>query len=335
MKKYLCSILCLLGSGIALTSCQSVQEAPAPPPPPAPVYTPGSFEEFVYNHKNYPKTMDIFMDNELMKKATGKTSQVAICLDQQRGRLYVQNKVAADWPVSTGIDGRETPTGSFRVRLKKKDHSSNRYGKLYDAEGKCINRDADAFKDEIPEGGKFVGAGMPNWMRLTSDGVGMHTGKVRAGKRLSHGCIRTPGNIASKLFDITNIGTRVTITQKPEAAYPARTALADRAKKLNDEATAAATAAQKAAKTAEEAAGEPEEANLKAKARLAQKKADEAATIATAATEAFFGVPVHPVPGQSVTYPTQPMVNSTTPAAPTGASDYSSTRNGARIILQP
>ncbi len=254
MKSYLLSAAALLGCCLALSSCQ-IQQPPSPPPPPVYAPAPGSYEAFVFNYRKYPTTMQYFMDEELMKKADGRNCRIVICLDQQRGRLYVkerspegivQEKVAADWPVSTGVDGRETPTGNFRINFKKKEHSSNRYGKMYDAEGKCINRDADAFKDPIPEGGRFEGAGMPNWMRLTSDGVGMHTGKVRAGKRLSHGCIRTPGHMAEKLFDITKIGTRTTITQGLEPGYPGHQALEERAKKIAEEeaAKAAAEAAQ-------------------------------------------------------------------------------------------
>ncbi len=244
MKTYLITAASLLGLCLGLSSCSQT-----PPPPPPPTYAPGSYEHFVLTSKEYPKNMEVYQNHDLMKAADGKNCKVSICLDQQRGRLYVQDQVAADWPVSTGVDGRETPTGAFRIRLKKKDHSSNRYGKMYNAEGKCINRDADAFKDAVPEGGKFVGSPMPNWMRLTSDGVGMHTGKVRAGRRLSHGCIRTPNGIASKLFDITEVGTRVNVTQELEPTYPARLVLVE--KKAVEEA-AKAKAAEEAAKKTEE-----------------------------------------------------------------------------------
>ncbi len=252
MKQYLFAAVSLLGFCFALNSCQMIE--PTPPPPPPVTFEPGSYEEFVFKCKGYPKVMDMYMNDTLMARANGKNCRVSISLSQQRGRLYVtqttpegikQERVAADWPVSTGIPGRETPTGNFRIVLKKKDHSSNRYGKMYDAEGKCINTDADAFKDPIPEGGKFVGAGMPNWMRLTSDGVGMHTGKVRAGRRLSHGCIRTPGLMASKLFGITQIGTRVSVTAGLEPEYSGHLAMAERAKKEAEEAAAKAAAAKK------------------------------------------------------------------------------------------
>lgn len=186
-------------------------------------YAANSYEHFV-SHNQYPVTINIFQNKELMAKA-GQKCRVVICLSQQRGRLYVDGQVAADWPVSTGIPGRDTPTGHFSIIGKKESYASNRYGKMYDSEGKCINSDADAFTQEVPEGGSFVGSPMPYWMRLTGDGVGMHVGKVQAGKRLSHGCIRTPRTMAKELFRVTKIGTKVDIVKEIEPEYPARDAL--------------------------------------------------------------------------------------------------------------
>ena len=182
------------------------------------------YEHFV-SRNNYPTTMLIFKHPELMAKAN-KYSRVVICLSQQRGRLYVGNEVAADWPVSTGIPGRETPVGNYTVLEKKEDYCSNRYGKMYNESGKCINSDADIFTQQVPEGGKFVGSPMPYWMRLTWDGVGMHIGKVSAGKRLSHGCIRTPREMAIDLYKTVGFGTKVAVIDKVEAWYPAKNAMA-------------------------------------------------------------------------------------------------------------
>lgn len=186
-------------------------------------YPAGSYEYFV-SHNGYPVTGAIFKDAALLSKA-GKTSRVVICLEQQRGRLYVDGLVAADWPVSTGIPGRETPAGNYSVLEKKEDYASNRYGKMYNAEGKCINSDADIFTQAVPEGGKFVGSPMPYWQRLTHDGIGMHIGKVIAGRRLSHGCIRTPREMARELYRITGVGTKVAVVKELEPVFPAREAL--------------------------------------------------------------------------------------------------------------
>lgn len=220
-RSFLCHALALLLPLALLPSCRPMfphrGEAPSKETPLAP----GSYARFVAETKGYPlSTVDIFRDKELMRQASAE-SPIYICLSQQRGRLYVHGQVAADFPVSTGIDGHRTPVGAFTIREKKKAYSSNRYGKFLDAEGKCVNGNADNFTEKAPEGGKFVGAPMPNWMRLTGDGIGMHTGKVRAGRRLSHGCIRLPQLMASQLFEITGIGTRVTVCQAIEPCYPA------------------------------------------------------------------------------------------------------------------
>ncbi|MBR2126584.1 MAG: L,D-transpeptidase family protein [Akkermansia sp.] len=226
------SILMVALVTVGITSCSQVSPelrarinkaedvlAASPAPEPLP-YVAGSYEHFICSH-GYPTTMEIYRDEELLKKA-GSKSTVHICLPQQRGRLYVDGKVAADWPVSTGVAGRETPTGSYTIIEKKKNYASNLYGNIKNAAGKTVKRNADATKDSIPEGGRFVGSPMPNWQRLTWDGLGMHTGKVQAGKRLSHGCIRTPNAMASELFSITGMGTRVYVMNELESDYPVR-----------------------------------------------------------------------------------------------------------------
>lgn len=215
MNKHFFPAIFATAVAMLLSSCQMTSMPEISEPGPVELTR---YEKFITNGY-YPEVMDIYTDDALMAQADS-SCPIVICLSQQRGRLYVGNQVAADWPVSTGIQGRETPTGKFRVTQKKEQYASNRYGKMYNADGKCIDTDADAFKDPVPEGGKFVGSPMPNWQRLTSDGVGMHTGKVRAGQRLSHGCIRTPHSMAVKLFAITKVGTRVTVCDKPEETFP-------------------------------------------------------------------------------------------------------------------
>lgn len=214
-----------LGLVLLLASC--VQQQVQPPVTPV-VRGLSPYEEFVTRSRNYPTVMEAYLDRELLDKATGR-DRIYICLSQQRGRLYVDGQVAADWPVSTGADTHPTPTGNFRVRLMKKEHASNRYGKFFDAEGKCVDNNADAFTQQVPEGGRFEGSSMPNWMRLTADGVGMHTGKVKAGKRLSHGCIRLPHAIACLLFDdVVKLGTPVSIIEDIEPEYPVAEVMARR-----------------------------------------------------------------------------------------------------------
>lgn len=187
-------------------------------------YEKNTYEHFL-SHHGYPHCMVIFHDNKLMQTATPENSHVVISLYQQRGRLYVDDKVVADWPVSTGVEGRATTPGQYKVLEKKKDHASRRFGSIKNAAGDTLVADADSRKHKLPAGAVWEGAAMPNWMRLTDYGMGMHTGAVQAGTCLSHGCIRMPDFIAAKIFDIVEVGYPVTVTEELEDEFPAQEAL--------------------------------------------------------------------------------------------------------------
>lgn len=113
--------------------------------------------------------------------------------------------------VATGLDGYTTPSGTFHISEMKVDKYSNRYGWIEDYYGNRIDNDASP-GDPVPEGGHYVPAPMPYWMRLTSYGIGMHAGYIpNLGFPASHGCIRLPKPLAPVLFDAVSEGTRVTI----------------------------------------------------------------------------------------------------------------------------
>ncbi len=177
-------------------------------------YPEGSYENFVAR-PSYPKTLDVYADDALLQQVDAVNSKLIICIPQQRARLYVHGRVAFDWPVSTGTNGHETPTGAFRIMDKKEQHHSNRYGKFVNAKGRTTDSNADTAKG-VPEGMTFRPASMPNWHRLTWDGVGIHGGKVVAGRRLSHGCIRTPYDVARKFFKYSVRNMPVYITRAVE-----------------------------------------------------------------------------------------------------------------------
>ena len=179
-----------------------------------------TYEHFV-SHHGYPRNMIIYHDDAVIDTATMENAHIVISLYHQRGRLYVDDKVVADWPVSTGVEGRATTPGQYTVLEKKKDHSSRRFGSIKNAGGNTLVGDADSRKHKVPAGATWVGSPMPNWMRLTDYGMGMHTGVVQAGTCLSHGCIRMPDFIASRLFDIVEVGFPVTVTMELEPEYPA------------------------------------------------------------------------------------------------------------------
>lgn len=84
--------------------------------------------------------------------------------------------------VSTGKQGKRTPTGVFTVLQKKVDHESSIYR----------------------------GAKMPHMQRLTWTGIALHAGQL-PGYPASAGCVRLPVDFAAKLYPVTTIGTTVII----------------------------------------------------------------------------------------------------------------------------
>ena len=174
---------------VSLSSCRtpSVVVTPEPPPPP-PMY-------------------DWQGDD-----VTGPL-KVAISLSEQKAQLYKGGKNIGWTYVATGLPGHPTPTGTHRIKEKIADKHSNRYGVICNADGEIVNCDATAGVTRIPPGCRFVGAPMPNWMRLTSYGIGMHAGQIpNPGSPASHGCIRLPQFISEKLFENAVEGTPVTIS---------------------------------------------------------------------------------------------------------------------------
>jgi len=171
----------------------------------------GTYENFTANPK-YPKTYDVWKDREALAATNPSNSRIVICLKKQRGLLMRGDKVVMDYPICSGTKSRPTPPGYYTILEKVIDKSSNRYGKIYDAEGEVVNSNADVMKDEIPEGGKFVGAPMRNWMRLTNDGVGHHIGPVRR-YPASHACIRGPRNAIPIVYSKVKVGTPVTVLE--------------------------------------------------------------------------------------------------------------------------
>jgi len=155
---------------------------------------------------------DTYRNESLIANAAAKTARVEIAINPQRGILLLDNQIAMDFPVATGRPSYPTPTGDFAIREKKPAHASNLYGKLYNAEGKLIDSDADTRTMIIPEGGRFEGSSMPNWMRITDSGVGMHIGHVPGGRPASHGCIRLRRQTAQTLYHLLPIGTPVTVS---------------------------------------------------------------------------------------------------------------------------
>lgn len=112
---------------------------------------------------------------------TGETSVVIDTL-KQLFYVYRDDKLIGVATVSTGRKGKETPLGFWKVLTKKKLGYSRKY-------------------DNAP---------MPYMQMYDSKGIAFHAGP-NPGHPASHGCVRLPLKFAQKLFDLTQIGTKVTI----------------------------------------------------------------------------------------------------------------------------
>lgn len=172
-------------------------------------YPPGTYEHFKAE-KNYPKTSNVWKNDQLLARTDASNSHILISLSKQRGFLMNGDEVVIDYPICSGTASRPTPKGTFDIKEKIVDKKSNKYGRIYDANGECVNSDADTAKDTVPEGGRFEGAGMRYWMRLTGDGVGHHIGPVKR-YPASHACIRGPSAVMPIVYSKVKVGSTVKV----------------------------------------------------------------------------------------------------------------------------
>jgi len=172
-------------------------------------YPPGTYEHFKAD-PSYPKTYNVWKNNELLSLTNPDNSRIVLLLATQRGLLINGDEVVMDYPICSGTKSHPTPTGRYQVLEKVVDKSSNKYGRIYDADGNLVNGDADFTKDPIPEGGKFVGAPMRYWMRMTWDGVGHHVGPVRR-YPASHACVRGPSGTMPTVYSKVKLGTPILV----------------------------------------------------------------------------------------------------------------------------
>ena len=141
---------------------------------------------------------------------TGPPS-VVINLTEQRAYLYKGGQLAGVSLISSGREGLDTVTGNYKIIQKSKDHRSSLYGEYVDANGTVIQRDVDTTKHPKPPGATYVGASMPNFMRIVR-GTGMHAGFL-PGYPDSHGCIRMPQFMSDAFFRTVQLGTPVQIVR--------------------------------------------------------------------------------------------------------------------------
>lgn len=109
---------------------------------------------------------------------------VIVSLTEQRAYAYRNGILIGVTTISSGKKGYETPTGVFTILQKDKDHRSNVYNN----------------------------APMPYQQRLTWGGVALHAGGL-PGYPESHGCVHLPTEFARLLFDNSNMGMVVVVSE--------------------------------------------------------------------------------------------------------------------------
>ena len=142
----------------------------------------------------------------VLQSITPDNAHVLVSITKQRAYLMTGDQIAIDSPISSGKRGHTSPTGSFTILEKDKDHHSNIYGDYKDSQDRTVRAGISAHIDSAPSGTHFVGASMKWFMRLTGEGVGMHVG-ILPGYPASHGCIRMPEPAAALFYAHVKVGT--------------------------------------------------------------------------------------------------------------------------------
>jgi lipoprotein-anchoring transpeptidase ErfK/SrfK len=114
---------------------------------------------------------------------------VVVSLTEQRAYVYRNGIAIGVSTVSSGKEGRETPTGVFSILQKKVEHKSSLYNS----------------------------APMPYMERLTWDGIALHAGHL-PGYPASHGCVRLPLAFAKSLYEITGFSSTTVIVSDTHSA---------------------------------------------------------------------------------------------------------------------
>jgi len=156
------------------------------------------------------KQAPLKVNKKLLAQASQENTHIVVSIPKQRAFLMIGNDVVADGPISSGKRGHETPQGHFSVMEKDPNHHSSIYGDFVDSSGRVVRAGVSAQIDSAPSGTHFAGAPMLWFLRLTSEGVGMHIG-ILPGYPASHGCVRESVDGAKLFYDNAKVGTPVDV----------------------------------------------------------------------------------------------------------------------------
>ncbi|WAC21737.1 L,D-transpeptidase [Luteolibacter sp. SL250] len=144
----------------------------------------------------------------MMDRGGTSGRKIEVDLTDQKATLFQHGKVVAIAPISSGREGKTTPTGRYRIIQKSPDHRSSLYGN-YVRNGEVVKENIDIRKGGRPPGSRFEGVPMPYFMRFTG-AYGLHAGNV-PGYPASAGCVRLPPRHAKRFYEAVKIGTPVIV----------------------------------------------------------------------------------------------------------------------------
>jgi len=181
-----------------------------------------SYREFI-TYVNLKKSYAVYKDKKLLKIANRRNTRIKIDVSLQRLWLYVNGKVALCTPCTTGARrkfepntkiyrDKHTPYGTFRIREKIANKRSTIFGDYYRGRKRVYHGDRRKFRGST-KGLRFVGASLKNWMRLTSNGIGLHASKYIKRYPGTNGCIRLPYHVSKVIFRKVGKGTKVSIVR--------------------------------------------------------------------------------------------------------------------------
>lgn len=152
-----------------------------------------------------PKVMQ-----RVLQKATPENTHLYISLNKQTAWFFVDKEVAIETPVSSGRKAAMTPPGAYAVMEKIEVHQSTQYGEFVDSKGRVIRTGVSAKLDSAPSGTTFQPLPKKHFLRLTTEGMGLHAG-ILPGYPAAQRSIRMPEAIARLIFENSKEGTPVII----------------------------------------------------------------------------------------------------------------------------
>ncbi len=175
--------------------------------------TEGSEADPTVTHQEFVQRSTYQAGNELWQNATlaskpTSAKRLEIDTKTQRGILFVEEKVAMDFPLTTGRAGKRTPKGVFTITQKQADKRSTLYGSFVDRRNRIV-KGGVRVTDRRPRNTRFRGAKLPYWMRFNGS-VGLHQGGVHR-VPASNGCVRVPPEVAPVLFQRLSKGADVVV----------------------------------------------------------------------------------------------------------------------------